>query len=185
MTDDWLADAKGNPISEYTTDKNGVIKVENLPFGNYQFIEKTSPTGYILMKEPIPFSIKENSKTIELVAKNTQAKGFFAQYPTPSAAGRRACRHCGKDHWDFKHQTVALVTVDPSTQQDRPLEPGEHDWHTGPPPEYDNESDSEESEEEDYSDSDQEQSDDYRATQTQFVAAEPPIQTNFISNDGK
>ena len=70
-----LADAKGNPISEHTTDKNGVIKVENLPFGNYQFIEKTSPAGYILMKKPILFSIKENSKTIELVAKNTQAKG--------------------------------------------------------------------------------------------------------------
>ncbi|WIY59038.1 SpaA isopeptide-forming pilin-related protein [Bacillus arachidis] len=70
-----LADAKGNPISEHTTDKNGVIKVENLTFGNYQFIEKTSPAGYILVKEPIPFSIKENGKTIELVAKNTQAKG--------------------------------------------------------------------------------------------------------------
>lgn len=27
------------------------------------------------MKEPIPFHIKENGKTIELIAKNTQAKG--------------------------------------------------------------------------------------------------------------
>ncbi|MES1051623.1 TQXA domain-containing protein [Bacillus thuringiensis] len=70
-----LADAKGNSISEHTTDKNGVIKVENLPFGQYKFIEKTSPSGYILVKEPIPFSIKENGKTIELIAKNTQAKG--------------------------------------------------------------------------------------------------------------
>ena len=70
-----LADSTGNPISEHTTDKNGVIKVENLPFGQYTFIEKTSPSGYILVKEPIPFSIKENGKTIELIAKNTQAKG--------------------------------------------------------------------------------------------------------------
>lgn len=70
-----LADAKGNSIREYTTDKNGVIKVENLPFGQYQWIEKTSPAGYILLKEPIPFSITENGKTIELIAKNTQAKG--------------------------------------------------------------------------------------------------------------
>ncbi|MGR5968231.1 SpaA isopeptide-forming pilin-related protein [Bacillus paranthracis] len=70
-----LADSKGNSISEHTTDKNGVIKVENLPFGQYQWIEKTSPAGYILVKEPIPFTIKENGKTIELMAKNTQAKG--------------------------------------------------------------------------------------------------------------
>ncbi|PEA83838.1 thioester domain-containing protein [Bacillus pseudomycoides] len=70
-----LVDAKGNSISEHTTDKNGVIKVENLPFGQYKFIEKTSPSGYILVKEPIPFNIKENGKTIELIAKNTQAKG--------------------------------------------------------------------------------------------------------------
>ncbi|OUB44767.1 adhesin, partial [Bacillus thuringiensis serovar iberica] len=70
-----LADAKGNAIHEYTTDKDGLIKVDNLKYGEYQFIEKSSPVGYILVKEPIPFSIKENGKKIELIAKNTKAKG--------------------------------------------------------------------------------------------------------------
>ncbi|MES1050463.1 TQXA domain-containing protein [Bacillus thuringiensis] len=70
-----LADAKGNSIHEYTTDKEGLIKVDNLKYGEYQFIEKSSPAGYILVKEPIPFSIKENGKKIELIAKNTQIKG--------------------------------------------------------------------------------------------------------------
>lgn len=70
-----LADAKGNSIHEYTTDKDGLIKVDNLKYGEYQFIEKSSPSGYILAKEPIPFSIKENGKKIELIAKNTKAKG--------------------------------------------------------------------------------------------------------------
>lgn len=70
-----LADAKGNSIHEYTTDKDGLIKVDNLKYGEYQFIEKSSPVGYILVKEPIPFSIKENGKKIELIAKNTQTKG--------------------------------------------------------------------------------------------------------------
>lgn len=70
-----LADAKGNLIHEYTTDKDGLIKVDNLKYGEYQFIEKSSPVGYMLVKEPIPFSIKENGKKIELIAKNTQIKG--------------------------------------------------------------------------------------------------------------
>lgn len=70
-----LADEKGKKISEHTTDKNGLIKVSNLPFGKYQFIEKTSPKGYVLVKEPIPFSITEHGKTIELIAKNTKITG--------------------------------------------------------------------------------------------------------------
>ncbi|WP_431603234.1 SpaA isopeptide-forming pilin-related protein [Bacillus albus] len=70
-----LADENGKQISEHKTDKNGLIKIDNLTFGKYQFIEKASPNGYILVKEPIPFSITENGKTIELVAKNNQIKG--------------------------------------------------------------------------------------------------------------
>ncbi|PFO27159.1 cell wall anchor [Bacillus thuringiensis] len=70
-----LADEKGKKISEHKTDKNGLIKIDNIPFGKYQFIEKTSPAGYVLVKDPIPFSITENGKTIELVAKNTKIKG--------------------------------------------------------------------------------------------------------------
>ncbi|MEH6891603.1 SpaA isopeptide-forming pilin-related protein [Bacillus sp. JJ864] len=70
-----LQDSKGKKISEHTTDKNGLIKINNLPFGEYQFIEKTSPKGYVLAKEPISFRITEHGKTIELVAKNNQIKG--------------------------------------------------------------------------------------------------------------
>ncbi len=70
-----LLDEKGKQLHEYTTDKDGLIKVDNLPFGKYQFIEKSSPIGYILEKGPIPFNVTENGKTIELIAKNTQAKG--------------------------------------------------------------------------------------------------------------
>ncbi|SFD18325.1 TQXA domain-containing protein [Bacillus sp. 491mf] len=72
-----LQDSKGKEISEHTTDKNGLIKVNNLPFGEYQFIEKVSPKGYVLTKEPISFRITEHGKTIELVAKNKQIKGIL------------------------------------------------------------------------------------------------------------
>ncbi|MEW4151148.1 SpaA isopeptide-forming pilin-related protein [Bacillus thuringiensis] len=69
-----LQDSKGK-ISEHKTDKNGLIQVNNLPFGSYQFVEKQAPTGYTLTKEPIPFNISENGKTIELTAKNKAITG--------------------------------------------------------------------------------------------------------------
>ncbi len=70
-----LQDSKGKKISEHKSDKNGLIQVNNLPFGSYMFMEKQAPTGYVLTKEPIPFNISENGKTIELTAKNKSITG--------------------------------------------------------------------------------------------------------------
>lgn len=70
-----LQDNKGKKISEHVTDKDGFIRVNNLPFGSYQFVEKKAKEGYVLSKEPIPFNITEHGKTIELVVKNKQIKG--------------------------------------------------------------------------------------------------------------
>ncbi|PFZ02557.1 adhesin, partial [Bacillus pseudomycoides] len=70
-----LQDSKGKKISEHKTDKNGMIEVKNVPFGSYQFVEKQAPKGYVLSKDPIPFNISENSKTITLTAKNKPIKG--------------------------------------------------------------------------------------------------------------
>ncbi|SDZ39135.1 thioester domain-containing protein, partial [Bacillus sp. 166amftsu] len=70
-----LQDSKGKKISEHKTDKNGMIQVNNLGFGSYQFVEKQAPKGYVLSKDPIPFNISENSKTITLTAKNKPIKG--------------------------------------------------------------------------------------------------------------
>ncbi|MGG3043099.1 SpaA isopeptide-forming pilin-related protein [Bacillus anthracis] len=70
-----LQDSKGKKISEHKSDKNGLIEVKDLPFGAYSFVEKQAPTGYILTKESIPFSISEQGKTIMLTAKNKQITG--------------------------------------------------------------------------------------------------------------
>ncbi|WP_018767637.1 SpaA isopeptide-forming pilin-related protein [Bacillus sp. 105MF] len=70
-----LQDSKGKKISEHKTDKNGMIEVKNVPFGSYQFVEKQAPKGYVLSKDPIPFNISKNSKTITLTAKNKPIKG--------------------------------------------------------------------------------------------------------------
>ncbi|MED1384431.1 SpaA isopeptide-forming pilin-related protein, partial [Bacillus mycoides] len=70
-----LQNREGKTVSEHTTDENGLIKVENLPFGSYTFVEKKTLENYVLAKEPIPFQITEHGKTMELVAKNKQIKG--------------------------------------------------------------------------------------------------------------
>lgn len=70
-----LKDASGKVIGEYKTDKNGEINVKDLAYGKYSFVEKTSPNGYVLVKEPISFEIKEHGKIIELLAVNHLIKG--------------------------------------------------------------------------------------------------------------
>ncbi|MEC3156095.1 SpaA isopeptide-forming pilin-related protein [Bacillus thuringiensis] len=70
-----LQDSKGKKISEHKSDKNGLIEVKDLPFGAYSFVEKQAPTGYVLTKVSIPFSISEQGKTIMLTAKNKHITG--------------------------------------------------------------------------------------------------------------
>lgn len=70
-----LQNSEEKTVSEHTTDDNGIIKVENLPFGSYTFVEKKTLENYVLAKEPISFTITEQGKTIELVAKNQPIKG--------------------------------------------------------------------------------------------------------------
>ncbi|MCC2249809.1 LPXTG cell wall anchor domain-containing protein [Virgibacillus sp. AGTR] len=53
-----LVDAKGEVLkTELTTDKNGVLVVDDLKPGNYAFIETKAPFGYQLDKTPIEFEI--------------------------------------------------------------------------------------------------------------------------------
>ncbi|MDA2637887.1 VaFE repeat-containing surface-anchored protein [Bacillus cereus] len=70
-----LKNSAGTVISEHTTDENGRIKVENLPFGSYTFVESKAKEGYVLSQEPIPFQITEQGQTIELEAKNAPIYG--------------------------------------------------------------------------------------------------------------
>ncbi|WP_154696755.1 VaFE repeat-containing surface-anchored protein, partial [Bacillus cereus] len=70
-----LKDESGKLVGEYKTDKNGEINVKDLAYGKYSFVEKASPNGYVLVKEPIMFEIKEHGKIIELLAVNHLIKG--------------------------------------------------------------------------------------------------------------
>ena len=59
-----LKDASGKVVGEYKTDKNGEINVKDLAYGKYSFVEKASPNGYVLVKEPIMFEIKEHGRLL-------------------------------------------------------------------------------------------------------------------------
>ncbi|PGA76300.1 SpaA isopeptide-forming pilin-related protein [Bacillus toyonensis] len=71
-----LQDGLGKLVGEYTTNENGEIVVENLPFGDgYKFIEKQAPAGYVLSNKEIPFSVKKDGETISLEATNKKIYG--------------------------------------------------------------------------------------------------------------
>jgi LPXTG-motif cell wall-anchored protein len=66
-----LYDPDGNLIGTYTTDENGELLIENLPYGfGYKLIETKAPNGYKLGKVELTFDITENGVTVELTAEN-------------------------------------------------------------------------------------------------------------------
>jgi uncharacterized surface anchored protein len=66
-----LYDPDGNFAGVYTTDKNGVILVEGLPYGiGYKWVETKVPAGFKLPEGQIPFDITEDGVTVELNAEN-------------------------------------------------------------------------------------------------------------------
>ncbi|MGL6200425.1 MAG: MSCRAMM family protein [Lachnospiraceae bacterium] len=62
-------------IDEYTTDSDGIIEVNDLPYGDYFFVETTAPEGYELDSTPIKFTIdtdttKDGTELVEVTATN-------------------------------------------------------------------------------------------------------------------
>ncbi|MDY7222572.1 SpaA isopeptide-forming pilin-related protein [Halalkalibacterium halodurans] len=70
-----LQQRQGSDFVDYRenleTDENGVVAVEDLEPGDYQFVEVAAPSGYVLNADPIPFSIgEEQTEVIELTKEN-------------------------------------------------------------------------------------------------------------------
>ncbi|GAB6558875.1 SpaA isopeptide-forming pilin-related protein [Bacillus mobilis] len=62
--------------TDLTTDKNGRLVVDELPPGDYEFIETKAPTHYDLNETPIKFTVKKGQEKIASVtATNSLAKG--------------------------------------------------------------------------------------------------------------
>ncbi|MGN5653289.1 SpaA isopeptide-forming pilin-related protein [Bacillus sp. Brlt_9] len=62
--------------TDLTTDKNGRLVVDELPPGDYEFIETKAPTHYDLNEKPIKFTVKKGQEKIASVtATNSLTKG--------------------------------------------------------------------------------------------------------------
>ena len=69
---------------QMTTDKDGVIYVENLDSGTYQLIETKAPAGYRLDSTPISFVIEDDQIEVkQLVKKNERIPVVYPEKPSP------------------------------------------------------------------------------------------------------
>ena len=62
-------------VGEYTTDNDGKIVVNDLPYGEYYFKEIKTLEGYKLDETPIHFMVQENGKIINLGMDNRWIRG--------------------------------------------------------------------------------------------------------------
>lgn len=63
-------DEDGKLVEEKITDKNGIAKFEQLPYGKYYFMETEAPLGYVKSNEKYTFEIKNNGEIIKKVLEN-------------------------------------------------------------------------------------------------------------------
>ncbi len=67
---DLYAEGAEEPMERYQTDEDGIVTVENLPFGSYFFREVEAPEGYLPLEEDLLFSVTEDGQVISLEAGN-------------------------------------------------------------------------------------------------------------------
>lgn len=83
-----LRNSNDKLIDEYTTDGDGVIEVDDLPYGEYFFVEITAPEGYELDSTPIKFTInadttKDSTKLVEVTTTNKATPDTPKETDTP------------------------------------------------------------------------------------------------------
>ncbi|MED5049444.1 SpaA isopeptide-forming pilin-related protein [Bacillus siamensis] len=55
----------GEEVAKGKTDKDGIARFDNLPFGKYSYKETFAPRGYLINEETFSFEIKENGQIIK------------------------------------------------------------------------------------------------------------------------
>src|SRR5690625_3285318 len=71
-----LQDEDGNTLQkDLTTDSDGIIVVEDLFYGSYQFVETAAPEGYDLDQTPLKFEITGAQEKVEITFENPLSTG--------------------------------------------------------------------------------------------------------------
>ncbi|MGG5460236.1 MSCRAMM family protein [Clostridium sp. B9] len=70
-----VKNSEGKVVDTQTTNKEGIVEFNNLPYGNYTYEETKAPKGYLLNNTPVKFEITDNEKILEFTAKNDMIKG--------------------------------------------------------------------------------------------------------------
>ena len=68
-------DSEDNEVTTGTTDENGVVKFEELVYGNYYYIETKAPEGYVKDNNKHNFTINENGVVLKETVENEKIVG--------------------------------------------------------------------------------------------------------------
>ena len=80
-----LLDSAGSPFAEGTTDANGILVFENIPFGDYYLEELEAPDGYKADTTPYVFSVTADGQRIEIQRENTRIPSSVTVVKTDSS----------------------------------------------------------------------------------------------------
>nr|WP_199202577.1 SpaA isopeptide-forming pilin-related protein [Listeria seeligeri]QPL19427.1 surface anchored protein [Listeria seeligeri] len=111
---------------EFTTDKNGQVYIPvPLKAGDYELYEKSAPSGYVLSKDPIPFTVDENTINGDGVVKvefgNMAQKGTVNLTKTGEKAtnAKQESNEFGELYsFEFSQENLAGATFDVVASED-------------------------------------------------------------------
>ena len=119
-----LLDSTGNPFAEGTTDENGILVFENIPFGDYYLEELEASDGYKADTTPYVFSVTTDGQRIEVRRENTRipgsvtvAKTDSSGNPIPGAAFRLEYSEDGESWTPVFHTEVPAKEVGGCTSE--------------------------------------------------------------------
>lgn len=113
---------EGTTDTFFTNEKGFLILSEALAYGKYELIEVQAPEGYVLAKEPIPFTVDgSHGGMIEIRFKDKSQKGvaFLTKHAkTPLGIEKRDSKYGELYEFVFDDQKVANVTFDIEAAED-------------------------------------------------------------------
>lgn len=113
-------------VSELTTNSNGEIAVQCMPFGQYRFVEVTAPSGYLLNTTPYEFSISATGSITLVNGQFIVASGSVQTITVTDYYSEPP--HYGSQPYSFPSSeiTVTSSSSEPSSSPETSVPPDEN-----------------------------------------------------------